>query len=109
MADLKDTPEFLKKAMLAGVGLALKTWDEVEDFTKEMVEKGKMGEKEGNKFLSDLQNRYDDTQKKLEARVEKTVKEFLKKANLVTSDDLKAVKKEIRELKKMIGSEKKKS
>jgi polyhydroxyalkanoate synthesis regulator phasin len=109
MADLKDTPEFLKKAMLAGVGLALKTWDEVEDFTKEMVEKGKMGEKEGNKFLTDLQNRYDDTQKKLEARVEKTVKEFLKKANLVTSDDLKAVKKEIRELKKMIGSEKKKS
>ena len=109
MADLKDTPEFLKKAMLAGVGLALKTWDEVEDFTKEMVEKGKMGEKEGNKFLKDLQNRYDDTQKKLESRVEKTVKEFLKKANLVTSDELKAVKKEIRELKKMIGSEKKKS
>jgi polyhydroxyalkanoate synthesis regulator phasin len=109
MPDLKDTPEFLKKTMLAGVGLALKTWDEVEDFTKEMVEKGKMGEKEGNKFLKELQNRYDDTQKKLEARVEKTVKEFLKKANLVTSDELKAVKKEIRELKKMIGSEKKKS
>jgi len=109
MPDLKDTPEFLKKAMLAGVGLALKTWDEVEDFTKEMVEKGKMGEQEGNKFLKELQNRYDDTQKKLEARVEKTVKEFLKKANLVTSDELKAVKKEIRELKKMIGSQKKES
>ncbi len=34
MPDLKETPEFLKKAMLAGVGLALKTWDEVEDFTR---------------------------------------------------------------------------
>jgi polyhydroxyalkanoate synthesis regulator phasin len=109
MADLKDTPEFFKKAMLAGVGLALKTWDEVEDFTKEMVEKGKMGEKEGNKFLKELQNRYDETQKKLEARVEKTVKDFLKKANVVTNDDLKAIKKEIRELKKMIGSQKEKS
>lgn len=108
MADLKDTPEFFKKAMLAGVGLALKTWDEVEDFTKEMVEKGKMGEKEGNKFLKELQNRYDETQKKLEARVEKTVKDFLKKANVVTTDDLKAIKKEIRELKKMIGSVKEK-
>jgi len=109
MAELKDTPEFIKKAMLAGVGLALKTWDEVEDFSKELVEKGKMGEKEGNKFLKDLQNRYDDTQKKLEARVEKTVNEFLKKANVVTSDELKAVKKEIRELKKMISSPKEKS
>ena len=109
MPDLKDTPEFLKKAMLAGVGLALKTWDEVEDFSKELVEKGKMGEKEGNKFLKELQNRYDDTQKKLEARVEKTVKEILKKANVVTSDELKAVKKEVRELKKMISSQKKKA
>jgi polyhydroxyalkanoate synthesis regulator phasin len=68
-----------------------------------------MGEKEGNKFLKDLQDRYDDTQKKLESRVEKTVKEFLKKANVVTSDELKAVKKEIRELKKMISSAKEKS
>ena len=109
MADLKDTPEFLKKAMLAGVGLTLKAWDEVEDFAKDLVEKGKMGEKEGNKFLKDLQHRYDDTQKKLEARVEKSVKDFLKKANVVTSDELKAVKKEIRELKKMISSEKEKS
>jgi polyhydroxyalkanoate synthesis regulator phasin len=109
MPDLiKDMPDLIKKTMLAG-GLALKTWDEVEDLTKELVEKGKMGEKEGSKFLKDLQNRYDDTQKKLEARVEKTVKEFLKKANVVTTDELKAVKKEVRELKKMISAEKEKS
>jgi polyhydroxyalkanoate synthesis regulator phasin len=102
---IKDMPELVKKTMLAGVGLALKTWDEVEDMTRELVERGKMGEKEGNKFLDDLRQRYDDTQKKLEARVEKTVKEFLRKANVVTSDELKAVKKEIRELKKMISKE----
>ena len=102
---IKDVPELIKKTMLAGVGLALKTWDEVEDMTRELVERGKMGEKEGNKFLNDLRQRYDDTQKKLEARVEKTVKEFLRKANVVTSDELKAVKKEIRELKKMISKE----
>jgi polyhydroxyalkanoate synthesis regulator phasin len=106
MIDLKDGPEFIKKTMLAGVGLTLKAWDEVEDFVNDLVEKGKMGEKEGNKFLKDLQSRYDDTQKKLEARVEKTVKEILKKANVVTTDELKAVKKEVRELKKMISSEK---
>jgi len=107
MADIiKDMPDLIKKTMLAGVGLALKTWDEVEDMTRELVERGKMGEKEGNKFLNELRNRYDDTQKKMEARVEKTVKEFLKKANVVTTAELKAVKKEIRELKKMISSQK---
>jgi len=101
-------PDLIKKTMLAGVGLALKTWDEVEDLAKELVDKGKMNEKDGNKFLKDLQKRYEETQKKLEARVEKTVKDFLKKANVVTSDELKAVKKEVRELKKMISSEKEK-
>ena len=102
-------PDLIKKTLLAGVGLALKTWDEVEDLTKELVDKGKMTEKEGSKFLQDLQKRYEETQKKLEARVEKTVKDFLKKANVVTSDELKAVKKEVRELKKMISSDREKS
>jgi len=102
-------PDLLKKTLLAGVGLALKTWDEVEDLAKELVDKGKMTEKDGAQFVKDLQKRYEETQKKLEERVEKTVKELLKKANVVTSDELKAVKKEVRELKKMISSEKEKS
>ena len=102
-------PDLIKKTLLAGVGLALKTWDEVEDLAKEVVDKSKMTEKDGSKFVKDLQKRYEETQKKLEARVEKTVKDFLKKANVVTSDELKAVKKEIRELKKMISSENEKS
>ena len=102
-------PDLIKKTLLAGVGLALKTWDEVEDLAKELVDKGKMTEKDGNKFIKDLQNRYEETQKMLEARVEKTVQEFLKKANVVTSDELKAVKKEVRELKKMISSVKEQS
>ena len=102
-------PDLIKKTLLASVGLALKTWDEVEDLAKELVDKGKMTEKDGNKFVKDLQKRYEETQKKLEARVEKTVKDFLKKANVVTSDELKAVKKEVRELKKMISSDREKS
>ena len=61
-----------------GIGLAL---------TKELVDKGKMTEKDGSKFLQDLQKRYEETQKKLEARVEKTVKDFLKKADVVTGDE----------------------
>ena len=88
--------------MLAGIGLALKTKDEVEDLAKELAAKGKLSEKDGKNFIEDLLNRYDDAQQKLEARVEKTVKELLKKADVVTGDELKGLKKEIRELKKMI-------
>ena len=97
--------DLIKKTMLTGIGLALLAKDEVEDLAKELVDKGKMTEKDGKKFLDDLQKRYDDVQTKLEDRVEKTVKEFFKKANVVTTDELKALKKEIRELKRAISKD----
>ena len=97
--------DILKKTLLAGVGLALKTWDEVESLAKELVKKGELSESEGRSFIKDLQKRYEDVQKKLEARVELSVREFLKKADVVTSDELKALKKEVHQLKKMITSD----
>jgi polyhydroxyalkanoate synthesis regulator phasin len=98
-------PELLKKTFLTGIGLALKTWDEVEALGKEMIKTGKMSEQEGKKLLKDLQSRYEEAQEKLEDRVEKAVKDFLKRADVVTGDELKALKKEVRELKNMIASE----
>ena len=93
----------VKKSMLTGIGLALIAKDEVEDLAKELVNKGKMSENEGTKFLEDLQKRYDETQKKLEEKVQRAVKDFMKKADVVSRDELKGLKKEIRDLKKAIG------
>ena len=93
----------IKKSMLTGIGLALIAKDEVEDLARELVNKGKMSENEGTKFLEDLQKKYDETQTKLEEKVQKAVKDFMKKADVVTGDELKGLKKEIRELKKTIS------
>ena len=93
----------VKKSMLTGIGLALIAKDEVEDLAKDLVNKGKMSENEGTKFLEDLQRRYDETQKKLEEKVQRAVKDFMKKADVVTGDELKGLKKEIRDLKKAIS------
>ena len=93
----------IKKSMLTGIGLALIAKDEVEDLAKELVNKGKMSENEGTKFLEDLQKRYDETQKKLEEKIQQAVKDFMKKADVVTGDELKGLKKEIRDLKKAIS------
>jgi polyhydroxyalkanoate synthesis regulator phasin len=95
--------DILKKTYLAGAGLAAKTWDEVEVLSKEVVKKAKMSEKEGAKFLKDMKKRYDDTQKKTGTYVEKVVKDILKKMDIATAADIKALKKEIRQLKKVTG------
>jgi polyhydroxyalkanoate synthesis regulator phasin len=96
--------DLIKKSMLAGIGLALKTKDEVEDFVKDLQKRGEMSEADGRKFIDDIQKRYEETQEKLEKRIEKSVKEILKKTNIVTTDELKELKKEIRELKSIINS-----
>ena len=95
----------IKKSMLTGIGLALIAKDEVEELAKELVSKGKMSEKEGSKFIEDLQKKYNETQNRLEERVQQATKEFLKKAEVVTADELRGLKKEIRELKKAISGD----
>jgi polyhydroxyalkanoate synthesis regulator phasin len=96
--------DLVKKSMLTGIGLALKTWDEVEEMVKDLQKRGEMSESEGRKFLDEIQKRYEETQEKLEKRVEQTVKDFLKKTSIVTTDELKELKKEIRELKSIINA-----
>ena len=96
--------EILKKTYLAGAGLAAKTWEEVESLSKEVVKKAQMSEKEGAKFIRDIKKRYDDTQKKTGTYVEKVVKDILKKMDIATAADIKALKKEIQQLKKAGGS-----
>ncbi len=95
----------IKKSLLTGIGLALIAKDEVEELAREMAQKSNMSEKEGMKFIKDIQQRYDATQKKLEEKVENVVKEFMKRADIVTGDELKALKNEIRDLKKAISEQ----
>ena len=104
---MPDLMDLMKKALLTGVGLALKSKDEVEDLAKEFESRLEMSEKDGRKFLKEFQDKYDEAQEKLEKRVEKAVRDFMKKADLVTADELKALKKEVRELKKAISQESK--
>lgn len=96
--------DLMKKSMLAGIGLALKTWDEVEEMVQDIQKKSEMSESDGRKFLDEARKRYEEAQGKLEKRVETAVHDLLKKTNLVTADELKELKKEIRELKSVINS-----
>jgi len=100
MVDIVDS---LKKTMTAGIGLALKTKDEVEELARDLTQKWNLPEADGKTFIADLQRRYDDAQTMLEERVERIVKDLMKRADLVTGEELRALKKEIRELKKAIS------
>ena len=92
--------EQLQKALTVGVGLSLKTWKEVEAAGKEMIKKAQLSEKDASQFLKTLKESYEKTRKKTESQVSRLVKDVLKKVNVATSDDVKALKREIQGLKK---------
>jgi polyhydroxyalkanoate synthesis regulator phasin len=98
--------EQLKKALTTGVGLALKTWTEVEAAGKEMIKKAQLSEKDASQFLKSLKESYEKTQTKMESQVNRLVKDFLKKADIATSDDVKSLKREIQSLKKELRAAK---
>jgi polyhydroxyalkanoate synthesis regulator phasin len=90
--------EQLKKALTTGVGLALKTWAEVESVGKEMIKKAQLSEKDAGQLLKNLRESYENTQKKMETQVNRLVKDVLKKADVATNDDVKSLKREIQNL-----------
>ena len=91
--------DVIKKAMMIGIGLALKTKDEVEDFAKDLITRGEITENDGRKFIDDLQKRYEESRETLEEKIEVIIKDILKKGNIATKDEFLELKKEIRELK----------
>ena len=92
--------DFIKKSMLTGIGIAMKTKDELEDWVREIVKKGEMSETEGRNFLDDIKKKSREAQKDLEDKIESKFKELLKKADIATRDEINALKDEIEELKK---------
>lgn len=94
--------DLIKKTLLTGIGLALITKAEVEDLAKDMAKRGRMSEREGKKFISELNKRYEESRNKLEKQIEKAVKKVLKQTDIVTNVELKGLKKEIIDLKKAL-------
>ena len=95
--------EQLKKALTTGVGVALKTWAEVEVAGKEMIKKAQLSEKDAGQLLKNLKESYEKTQEKMEVQVNRLVRDVIKKADIATNDDVKALRREVQDLRKELA------
>lgn len=93
----------IQDALYTGIGMAVETRDMVEKWAKDMTQKNQMSAEEGKKFVDDIKDRYDKTQAKFECRVEEAVNKVIKKTDMATTEEIKALKKEIRDLKNLIN------
>lgn len=94
--------DYIKKSVLTGVGMALRSKKEIEDLAREFAEKGKMDQKQGEKFLDEIMDRYDEAVAKLDDKVEAIVEKILKKVDIPRQSDVDKLKQEIGEIKAML-------
>jgi len=99
--------DLIRDIFYLGAGAAFVTKEKIEELKKDLIEKGKMTQDEGKQFVDDLVKKSDKARKDLEKRIQDTVVEQMKKMNVATSDDIADLKKQIRELRKMIEKEQK--
>jgi len=81
----------IHKMFLAGVGLAAMTKEKIDEHIKELVEKGKLTEKEGREMADDMLRKSKQAKEDLEKQVEKTVQQTLETLQIPS-------KKEVEEL-----------
>ncbi len=98
--------EYLKKSLLTGVGLALRSKSEIEDLAKDFAEKSQMNQDEAKDFLKECQSKYEDAKSGFDKKIETTIEGILLKLDLPSRSDIQALNERIDDLSKKISDNK---
>ena len=88
----------IHKMFLAGVGLAAMTKDKIDEHVKELVEKGKLTEKEGREIADEMLKKSKRAKKDLEKQVEKQVQQALQTLQIASKEDVEKLEARIEKL-----------
>ena len=94
--------DLIKKAVLTGMGVASLTKDKIDEFSRELIEKGKLTEQEGEKFVQEMRKRAEESRDALMLQTDKIVEATLNKMQLAKVADLEKLQVEIAGLRKEI-------
>ena len=97
--------EYLKKTLLTGVGLALRSKKEIEELAKEFAEKSRMDQDEAREFLKECEEKYEEAKEGFDKKVEVTIEKILKKLDLPSRSDIKALNERMDALTKKLSDE----
>ncbi len=92
----------VRRVLLAGVGAAALTTDEIQDFLNRLVERGELAEKDARKLMNDVTARRDGAEKRVEKSVESAstvveeqIEKILARLNVPNKGDIEELSKKI--------------
>jgi len=99
--------ETIKKSLLTGVGLALRSKDEIEELAKEFAKQSKMDQTEAKQFLNECQQKYEDAKQGFDKKIEITIEKILGQLELPTRSEIKQLNLRIDKLTEKLSGTKK--
>jgi polyhydroxyalkanoate synthesis regulator phasin len=93
MAENK-TQDTLRRLFYASVGLATEASERIQEIVDDLVEKGKMSEKEGQKIVNDLLKKTEGRRGQIEQKYNETVKKFVR----LTASEVEKLSRKIEKL-----------
>ncbi len=92
----------VRRVVLAGVGAAALTTDEVQEFLNRLVERGELAEKDAHKLMNDVVARRNGAEKRVEKSVESAsnvveeqIEKILGRLNVPNKGDIEELSKKI--------------
>jgi len=90
--------DFIKNMLYMAVGYASIEKEKIEQFTKDLTEKGKLTEEEGKKMINELIQRSKEVKEDIEGKIENVSKEIYDTLHLATKEEIEALKQRISDL-----------
>lgn len=94
---MEDT---LKKILNASLGMAIIARNKVNEIINELVDKGKMSQAEGEKFINDLKSETEKSRKTAEDEIRKVIAKVLEKMDIPTKEEFDRLEKRVKALEK---------
>jgi polyhydroxyalkanoate synthesis regulator phasin len=92
--------ELIKKAVVTGMGAASLTKEKIDEFSKELINVGKLSEQEGEKLVKELRKKAEESKESLKQQTEFLVEAALQRMQLAKLADVERLEAEIAELRK---------
>lgn len=86
------------KGLAFGLGLAVKSKEQIEATVEELVKKGELKKEESNQFVNELVKKGKETRSELDQMIQERMKKMLNELNLVTKEDVQRLEQRIVEL-----------
>jgi polyhydroxyalkanoate synthesis regulator phasin len=94
--------DLIKKAVLTGMGVVSLTKEKIDELSRELIDKGKLTEQEGEKFIQEMWKKAEESKEALMKQTDKVVEASLNKMQLAKASDLEKLQSEIADLRKEI-------